>query len=343
MLQAYRFRIYPTDEQKEAIERNFGCARYVYNHYLEKRRYLYEKDGKKMSRFDCMRDLTLHKREEPWLKEADSAALKYAITHLDFAYQNFFRRVKRGENPGYPRFKSKKDRHQSYKTFPRIKGEQSVFLPKIGNVECRISRPVEGRIVSGTVSRTPSDRYFVSLTCESPEKEQLPLTGENIGLSNSAKGILAASSLGDLFMSCNTLEENLDRIAMMQRRMQQKTPGSKRYEKARVQLAKLHEHIANQRLDALHKLSTDLIRRYDVICLPEVPVAKAIQSVGREKARMIGGEAWNEFVRQLTYKAEWYGKKVVRVKQENCTIYAGSVEEGVRQAQEIFETGMAAI
>lgn len=245
MLQAYRFRIYPTDEQKEAIERNFGCARYVYNHYLEKRRYLYEKDGKKMSRFDCMRDLTLHKLEEPWLKEADSAALKYAITHLDFAYQNFFRRVKRGENPGYPRFKSKKDRHQSYKTFPRIKGEQSVFLPKIGNVECRISRPIEGRIVSSTVSRTPSDRYFVSLTCESPEKEKLPLTGENIGLSNSTKGILAASSLGDLFMSCNTLEENLDRIAMMQRRMQQKTPGSKRYEKARVQLAKLHEHIAN--------------------------------------------------------------------------------------------------
>lgn len=222
MLQAYRFRIYPTDEQREAIERNFGCARYVYNHYLEKRRYLYEKDGKKMSRFDCMRDLTLHKQEEPWLKEADSAALKYAITHLDFAYQNFFRRVKRGENPGYPRFKSKKDRHQSYKTFPRIKGEQSVFLPKIGNVECRISRPVEGRIVSGTVSRTPSDRYFVSLTCECPEKEKLPLTGENIGLSNSAKGILAASSLGDLFMSCNTLEENLDRIARMQRRMQQK-------------------------------------------------------------------------------------------------------------------------
>lgn len=166
---SYRFRIYPNRVQENLIQRTFGCSRFVYNHYLAKRKELYEKEKKTFSFYACCADLTGLKEELEWLREVDSTALQSSIRDLDTAFQNFFRRVRQGGVPGYPCFKSKRDHRKSYKAKNvgntiRIEGKH-IRLPKLGLVKCRVSKEVKGRILSGTVSQSPSGKYFVSLCC----------------------------------------------------------------------------------------------------------------------------------------------------------------------------------
>lgn len=163
---SYKFRIYPNATQKNLIERTFGCCRYVFNHYLALRNARYEETGETMNYYACAKDLTALKQQLPWLSEINATALQSSLRDLDTAYQNFFRRVKKGEKPGYPKFKSKRSHHQSYKCKMNIKVlENHVRIPSLGKVKCRISRTVEGRILSATVSRTASGKYFVALCC----------------------------------------------------------------------------------------------------------------------------------------------------------------------------------
>ncbi len=154
---SYKFRIYPTNVQKNLIQRTFGCCRFVFNHYLAMRKAFYEQELRTMSYYDCARDMTQLKKSLEWLKEVDATALQSSLRDLDTAYQNFFRRVKQGGNPGYLRFKSKHDHRQSYKSKcvgANIKVlDKAVQLPKLGRVKCRVSREVKGRVLSATVSR----------------------------------------------------------------------------------------------------------------------------------------------------------------------------------------------
>lgn len=160
---SYKFRLYPTAEQQEQMSRNFGCCRYVFNHFLTQRQEQYKKTGKAPTRFQQDKSLTMLKQELPWLKEVDSTSLQATLQDLDAAFQNFFRRVKQGEKPGYPRFKSKHDHRQSYKSKcvgTNIKVlDKAVQLPKLGRVKCRISKEVKGRVLSATVSRNPSQVF----------------------------------------------------------------------------------------------------------------------------------------------------------------------------------------
>ena len=156
---SYRFRIYPNRVQENLIQRTFGCCRFVYTHYLAKRKELYEKEKKTFSFYACCADLTGLKEELEWLREVDSTALQSSIRDLDTAFQNFFRRVRQGCVPGYPCFKSKRDHRKSYKAKNvgntiRIEGKH-IRLPKLGLVKCRVSKEVKGRILSGTVSQSP--------------------------------------------------------------------------------------------------------------------------------------------------------------------------------------------
>lgn len=159
---SYKFRLYPNREQINLIERTFGCCRYVYNHYLAMRRETYKTSGATLNYYACCKDLALLKqqKETSWLRDVDATALQASVQDLDRAFQNFFRRVKQGEKPGYPKFKSKHSHRQSYKSKcvgSNIKVlDKAVQLPKLGKVKCRISRNVEGRILSATVSRTAS-------------------------------------------------------------------------------------------------------------------------------------------------------------------------------------------
>lgn len=314
MEKAYKFRVYPNTSQEVLIQKTFGCTRYVYNYYLAKRMEVYDKDKTTFNYYSCSADMTSLKKEALWLKEADSTALQSSLKDLDSAYQNFFRRVKEGVKPGYPKFKSKKNNHQSYTT-KFSNGNIAVLdnhikLPKLGLVKCRVSKQVQHRILFATVSQNPSGKYFVSVVCTDVKVESIEKTGAMVGIDLGLKELVITSD-GQHFPNSKCYIRSQNKVAKLQRELSRKSSGSNNREKARIKAARQYEHITNQRLDGMHKMTIVLVNNYDLISIETLSPKNMVKN--HKLAKAISDAAWGEIVRQMEYKCDWYGKKLVKV------------------------------
>lgn len=313
MLKAYKYKIKPNSQQQELLSKFFGCVRFIYNWGLERKTSAYKENGTKVGYVELARELTSLKKteEHQWLAECSNESLQQSLRCLDNAFTNFFR--KKGK---YPKFKSRKGKN-SAKFINSVHFDfenWTVKLPKLGKVKLCENRTFDqSKCKQGTctVSRDHCGTYWCVITVDDLQPKVVrtkPLKETAAGIDLGIKDYAILSD-GTKFTNPKHLEKAQRKLAWLQRDFARTAKGSKNHEKMRVKVAKCYRAISNQRNDFLHKLSTHLIRNYDTICLEDLNVKGMEQN--HNLARAIQGASWSEFVRQLEYKSEWYGKNIL--------------------------------
>ena len=308
MNKSFKVRIYPNKEQQVLLEKTFGANRFVYNYFLNLKSKLYEFYKIGLSYNNSSKVLSELKRQKTWLRDVDSVSLQQTLRDLDRAYQNFF-----NIKGKYPKFKKKQDKN-SYRTNHRIKIDNLyVSVPKIGMLRFRDNYKLEDKnilkIYNITISKTSSGKYYASISVEVyiPCFEK---TNQGCGIDLGLKDYLILSN-GVKINNPRILKHLEDKLMRLAKAVSRKKINSNNRNKARIKLARFHKYVANIRKDFLHKLSTNLVKEYDIICIENLNIKNMMKN--HRLAKSFQDVSFSEFIRQLEYKAKWYGKTIYKV------------------------------
>ncbi|KKL69055.1 hypothetical protein LCGC14_2118800 [marine sediment metagenome] len=305
MLKAFKYRLYPNTAQKELIAKHIGSCRFIYNLALETKQTAYAGNKVNLSCFDLNKQLPDLKEELPWLKEINSQSLQAKISNLDSAFTSFFK-----GHANFPRFKSKYRGAQSFNVPQSIfLIDDKIIIPKFREgIEIVLHRSIKGKIKQATISKTPTGKYFASILTE--HKIEIPAKkpireATTIGIDLGINSFLVASD-GSKYDNPRHLKTELSKLKYVQRKYS-KYKGIR----TKKRLSILHENVANKRKDFLNKTSTELIKNHDSIAIEDLNIEGMLQN--HHLAQSISDVSWGMFVTMLEYKAEWYGKNILKI------------------------------
>jgi putative transposase len=307
MLKSYKYKLNPNEDQKVLLNKHFGSIRFVYNFFLNERKREYETNKNTINYYDNAKSLTGLKQQEDysWLNEINSQSLQDSLKNLETAYKNFFRFKK-----GFPKFKSKHSKNSfTVPQFVKIQNGK-LRIPKFKEpIDVILHRTFSGTIKQCTISKTPTNEYFVSILVETTHTAT-PKTGKSIGIDLGLKDFVITSD-GFKYKNNRYTKRYQTKLKKAQQHLSRKKKGSNRYQKQKLKVAKLHKKITNSRLDNLHKVSTELITNYDVIFLEDLNIKGMIKN--HKLAKHIADVSWSKFIDLLTYKAEWNDKQIAKI------------------------------
>ena len=315
MLKAYKYRIYPNLEQRVLIEKHFGCSRFVFNWALALQKRYYAMFGKSLSRSKIQSHLVKKKKKArfAWLSEVNSQSLLNALLNVYTAFSNFFKGQAK-----FPRFKSKKILQRSYQCPQHctVNFEQGIInLPKIKGIKTVFSREFVGNIKTVTISKTATGKYYASVLVDNADILPTPTTIEprlTVGIDLGISHLLNLSD-GSKFDNPKHLAKASKRLAIQQKIFARKQKTSKNYQKQKLAVARIHEKVRNQRLDLHHKITHSLICENQATSYAIEDLAVKNMVKNRKLAKAISDVGWGQFVTLLTYKANWYGKNILKV------------------------------
>jgi len=313
MRKTFKYRLYPSPSQTTILNQTLNGCRWLYNHFLEQRKTTYETEGKSLSRYGQSNTLKDLKREHPFLADMFSQTLQDVSTRIDLAFRAFFRRIKTGDKPGFPRFRGK-FRYDSF-TYPQrgFKVLKNVIqLSKIGGVKIKLHRPIEGTIKTCTVRRTPTGKWFVTLVCDidnMPVEQPIkPAIGIDMGLEH-----FATLSNGEMIENPRFFRNEEKSLKKANRKLSAQKKATKARSNARKVVARVHERIKWKRHNFAHQLSRKLVDRYNTICVEDLSINNMQKDSFHCINKSIGDAAWRMFLECLKYKAEWAGTRCVQV------------------------------
>lgn len=315
----FKYRLCPTRAQRTAMRKALGACRWIYNETLAMRKDAWEQEQRSVSLYDTIKMLPGWKREHSFLLDAYSQSLQDACTRVDLAFQAFFRRVKAGETPGYPRFRGQ-DRYDSF-AYPqsgfRLLDGGRLRLSKIGDVKIKVHRPVEGKVKCLAVRRDSLGNWYACFSCEvdpEPLSPSSKVVGVDVGLTH-----FATLSTSEHIPNPRFFRQDEKSLVKAQRRLSKREKGTPEYCKCRRVIQHIHQRIANRRKDFAHKLSRQMVNEFQIIAFEDLNIQQMQDGNWRSMNKSIGDAAWNQLIRFTTEKAEWAARSIVLVDPHNTT------------------------